>query len=94
MKTQPIRSSSDIQQFKKYFINRHEWRNYALFVLGINTALRIGDILSLKWNDVYDFKEGKYKEHICIVEQKTAKISTPAINKKVIACLKLLWKKN
>lgn len=90
MKTQPIKNLSDIQRIKEYFINRHEWRNYALFVLGINTALRIGDILSLRWKDVYDFKENKYKKHIYIIEQKTKKMAAPAINNSVIACLELL----
>ncbi len=93
MKTQPIRNTSDIQRLKEYFINRHEWRDYTLFVLGINTALRIGDIISLKWKDVYDFKENKYKKHIYIVEQKTKKMAAPALNNNTIACLNLLREK-
>lgn len=44
---QPIRDPEKIQQIKEYLKEKNE-RNYILFVMGINTGLRISDILKLK----------------------------------------------
>ena len=70
-------------------------RNYALIVLGLNTALRISDILSLTWDDVYDFEERSFKTHVYIKEQKTGKDKKFLLNKNAIEGLlrhkKQLW---
>ncbi|PHC40795.1 integrase [Bacillus toyonensis] len=50
---QPIRDSEEIQQLKEYFKEK-SLRNYILFIMGINTGLRISDILKLKVGDVKD----------------------------------------
>lgn len=79
--TQPIRSAELLHDFKEYYLTEHpNPRNYALCILGLNTALRISDILLLKWEDVYDDKKKKYLSHISVTEQKTGKISRIAIN--------------
>ncbi|MBU0452475.1 site-specific integrase, partial [Bacillus thuringiensis] len=44
---QPIRDPEEIQQLKEYFKEK-SLRNYILFIMGINTGLRISDILKLK----------------------------------------------
>ncbi|GGC97791.1 tyrosine-type recombinase/integrase [Pontibacillus salipaludis] len=62
---QPIRDPIMIQQVKDYLLESSE-RNYMLFVIGINTGLRISDILQLRVKDV----EGM---HISLREQKTKK---------------------
>jgi integrase len=62
---QPIRDPEKVQQIKEYFKEENE-RNYLLFVMGINTGLRISDILKLKVADVKG-------THIVIREQKTGK---------------------
>jgi integrase len=49
-------------------------RNYALIVLGLNSALRISDILRLRWEDVYDFEEEMFRSHVSIVSRKPARI--------------------
>ncbi|MHB9096174.1 MAG: site-specific integrase [Eubacteriales bacterium] len=48
-------------------------RDYCLFVLGINSGLRISDLLTLKLSDVSDDKE-RIVERIFLREQKTNKI--------------------
>lgn len=48
---QPIRDPEQIQQLKEYFKEK-SLRNYILFIMGINTGLRISDILKLKVGDV------------------------------------------
>ena len=66
----PIRDEKKIQTMKTYLKGRN-LRDYALFVVGINVALRITDLLSLKWKNVLD-EQGKFKE-IRIFEGKTKK---------------------
>ncbi|WP_144509019.1 site-specific integrase [Bacillus mycoides] len=62
---QPIRDPEQIQQMKEYLKEKNT-RNYILFVMGINTGLRISDILKLKVGDVQG-------SHISIREMKTGK---------------------
>jgi integrase len=62
----PIRDIEQIRKMKDYLLTRN-YRDYLLFILGINTGLRISDLLNLKVSDVKD------KYHIIIKEQKTGK---------------------
>ncbi|MEH7217206.1 site-specific integrase [Bacillus toyonensis] len=62
---QPIRDPEQIQQIKEYLKEKNA-RNYILFVMGINTGLRISDILKLKVGDVQG-------SHISMREMKTGK---------------------
>lgn len=70
--TQPIRNRKELQKFSTYYqtVKPHP-RNYALIILGLNTALRISDLLQLQWSDVYDFYAQRFREHLLILEQKT-----------------------
>lgn len=87
--TQPIRNPEKLQDFKKYYLSgKPNPRNYALCILGLNTALRISDVLPLKWGDVYDFSGKKYLSHICVTEKKTAKIRRIALNRALTEVLK------
>lgn len=74
---------------KKYFLDKGEYRNYLLFIMGINTAMRISDLLQIRWNDVYDFFAQRYREHIFIIEQKTGKRTSIAINSSCLNALEL-----
>ena len=88
-KTQPIREIREIEDLKKFFLMRGEIRNYAMIVMGLNTSLRISDILSLRWQDVYNFKSNIYRQHIDIIERKTQKATIIAINEAVIEALNM-----
>lgn len=90
MLTTPIRHKEEIEQIKQYFLDKQNYRDYALFVLGINTALRISDIINLQWNEVYNFEQQKYREHLIVQEQKTGKRACVAINKSCVNALSLL----
>jgi integrase len=83
-RVEPIRSEKKIKDLKKYLLGTGNMRNYALIVLGLNSALRISDILNLKWEDVYDFEEGSFKLHVSVVEQKTSKMKKFLLNKNAI----------
>lgn len=78
--TQPIRNLQDIQRMKNYFLEKGQIRNYAMITLALNTSLRIGDLLHLRWEDVYSFERDEFREHIQIVEQKTKKTTQILIN--------------
>ena len=82
--TEPIRSKEKLSQIKNYYLEVvPEARNYALIVLGLNTALRISDILRLHVSDVWDFERSRFKNHIEITEGKTGKQTSVYINKEV-----------
>ena len=88
----PIKDRKKLDAMKKYFLERNEIRNYALFCVGINTALRISDILNLKWEDVYDFNGHRFKKHIELREKKTRKRNEIFINKEAVRALEKLMK--
>jgi integrase len=63
---QPIRDKVEIERLKKVLRNKSE-RNWMIFVAGINTGLRISDLLQLRVRDVknktrIEVKEGKTKK--------------------------------
>ena len=77
MKTvQPIRSTEEIQAMKSELLKKG-YRDYLLFMVGINTGLRISDILKLKVSDV------RGKTHITIKEQKTGKTKKALITQQL-----------
>ena len=87
---QPIRNLEDLKSFKNYYKEIHpNARNQLLVILGLNTALRISDLLTLRWEDVYNFSQNRWQEHIEIIEQKTGKTSCIYINHNIHACLQL-----
>jgi len=88
--TIPIKDKKALEAFKNYYLKKNNARNYALIVVGLNTALRIGDILSLKWSDVYNFSANCFKAHLELREQKTGKNSTIALNDAAINALSQL----
>lgn len=80
--TAPIKNKRELTMFRNYYKNiQYHPRNYALIVLGLNSALRISDILSLRWRDVYLDSHRGYRTHLYITEMKTGKENVIAINK-------------
>lgn len=91
--TQPIRDKEDLKKFMDYYKTEEQApRNYALITFGLYTALRISDILSLRWENIYDFEKQRFREHLFIQEQKTGKQSMVALNPHVTAALELYRK--
>jgi integrase len=90
--TEPIRDKKHVRELSQYYLKRREFRNYALIVMSLHTALRISDLLCLNWSDVYDFDLGKVRKRFSIIEKKTKKPKTVALNKDAIAALELLAK--
>lgn len=85
---QPIRSRDDLVLIKEYYRTvKPDSRNYLLIIMGLNTALRVSDVVQLKWRDVYDSCTGACREHIRLVEQKTKKLSLIFLNDNVRSAL-------
>ena len=89
---EPIRSENQIKQIKGNLYRQKNKRDYLLFVFGINSGLRIGDILSLKLADVKDSK-GNLKDNLDIKEQKTGKTRKVFFNKQIKEALNYYLKK-
>lgn len=70
---QPIREKDLICRFKNE-LAKNGTRDVLMFKVGINTGLRISDILSLKVEDVKD------RTHISIIEKKTGKTKRFFVN--------------
>lgn len=82
--TQPIRNRKQLDKFKEYFKSvKPSARNYLLVILGMNTALRVGDLLRLRWEDVYSFELEEYRSHVSLQEAKTGKRNTLMLNSSV-----------
>lgn len=67
---QPIRDLKKIETMKK-LLKQQNLRDYCLFVVGINSGLRISDLLQLTIANVIE--QGKVKERIRLREKKTNK---------------------
>lgn len=88
--TQPIKNIEKLELFEEYYKQvKINHRNYTMIVIGLNTALRISDILQLTYGDVFDFQKQEWKKHIVIKEQKTGKTNRIYINKEVKETLEL-----
>ena len=83
---QPIRDKEKIEQMKVE-LQKSGTRDYLIFCLGINTGLRISDIIKLKVKDILN-QDRTIKTHIDIIEEKTNKKKRFKINNSLIEDLK------
>ena len=74
----PIRSKKQIETLKRSLSNSP--RNYLLFIFGINSGLRMKDLLNIKVKDVQGKSQG---EKVYIKETKTNKTNFYVINRKI-----------
>ena len=79
---EPIRSKNHIAQIKHVLKGQERYRDLLLFVVGINTALRISDLLQLRIGDFVD-EEGEIRERFWLHEQKSGKRHEVVINKSI-----------
>lgn len=80
----------DLKKMLDYFQQKNKWIHFLLLTFGCNTARRIGDILQLKWVNIYDPYTGNFRDDMLdIVEQKTDKLSNPKINNAIKDAVKL-----
>lgn len=89
--TEPIRDKKHLKALGEYFLKRGQLRNYTLVVLGACTVLRVSDLLRLRWADVYDEGQNKFRSHVTVKEKKTGKTKTIALNRQAICALRLYF---
>lgn len=89
---EPIREKKQIDQIKGNLYRKKNPRDFLLFVLSVNTGLRISDVLSLKIEDIKDHK-GNIKDSLNILEQKTKKRRNIPLNQQAKEALSYYLKK-
>lgn len=85
MTVEPIRDKAKIKQLYQY-LNGIDPKYSLIFKFGINTGLRISDILPLKVSHIYN-SNGQFKEHLTIIEQKTSKEKRIKLNDTLRKCI-------
>lgn len=93
---EPITSKDDINRIVEFYLNKKQFRNAMLVVLGMNFGIRISDLAQIKFSQVIDSNTGKVKDSFLIYEEKTGKKNRVWINNacKKIILLYLYWCKN
>ena len=76
---EPIRDRKKIAQIRNLLRGQRRFRDLLLFVVGINTALRISDLLKLSIGDFVD-EQGRMRERFWIREEKRGKRQEIVIN--------------
>lgn len=76
---EPIRDKKKISQIKNQLRGEGRYRDLLLFTIGINTALRVSDLVKLRVSDFVD-SDGSPKTFFDVKEQKTDKARRVTIN--------------
>lgn len=84
---EPIRDIKKVTQIKNMLRAENKIRDLLLFELGINSALRIWDLLKIQVKDLFDEK-GSINSFFDIKEEKTNKVNRITITPKVQETLK------
>lgn len=78
-KVEPIKDKADIRRMLDY-LEGQSMRDAILFRLGLNTILRVSDLLQLKVSDFYTLG-GKFRTHVTLKESKTGKVKKIKLNR-------------
>ena len=94
----PIKKVEDVERCKEFLKKRVEEaperykKSYAkdllLFKIGINVGMRVNDLLSIEWKDIFKPGTKKFNEYFTPKEQKTKKVRQIFINKSFRAAVK------
>lgn len=84
---EPIRDKKKIAQIKNLLRGQRRYRDLLLFVVGMNTALRVSDLLTLQIGD-FAAEDGKIKSRFWIREEKRGKRNEIVINDAIREALK------
>ena len=79
MTVEPVRNKAKIKQMYHYLAGK-ESKYGLLFKFGLNTGLRISDILPIKFKDIY-CENGEFRYYLVLNEKKTGKEKKIKLNK-------------
>lgn len=71
MTVEPLRDKSKIKHMY-YHLNGRDPKYSLLFKFGLNTGLRISDILPITVKDIFN-SSGEYRDYLILIEKKTGK---------------------
>ena len=80
--TEPLRKKKQVFEFIEFLESNYSKRDAMIFRMGVNTILRIGDLLKLKYNDVFD-EYDEYRKYLVLTENKTGKPKKIPLNGKI-----------
>ena len=83
---EPIRNRKKIAQIKNLLRGKRRFRDLLLFVVGINSALRISDLLKLTFGHFLDDR-GRIRKYFWIKEEKRGKRQEVVINESIRSVL-------
>lgn len=87
--TEPFWNIEDIKNFIEWFENNDEWDGYLITMLEILIGRRIGDVVKMKWSDLYCENGKKKREIDTIIEQKTGKITKLPVSSMVFEAVEI-----
>lgn len=94
---EPIKSEENIDRMIQWCLDRGKIRDAVILVFGFNLGLRVSDLLTLRYKDIFD-ESGEPRDHIVITEQKTRNTKSMVVprvlytNKAVQQAAKLMLK--
>ncbi len=85
MTVEPIREKAKIKQLYQY-LNGSDPKYALIFKFGVNTGLRISDIIPIKASDIFNEK-WQFRDYLILNERKTAKEKKIKLNDTLRRCL-------
>lgn len=80
---EPIKDLATINKICEHLLTNGRYRDFLLFVLGINFGLRVSDLLRLRWCDLID-EDMTFKHSFEILEKKTSRSRKRKRNRYVV----------
>lgn len=87
-KADAFTNERDINRIVEYLLNAKQYGKAALFVFGINTGYRCGDMIAFRVKDFYE--NGRFRDVLYAREDKTNKVRPVYINKAVKTAIELV----
>lgn len=86
-RVQPFKSYEDLNNVLNWFYERKKYEGWLIGWLMTSLGRRVGDIVSMKWKDLYKYN-GKYRERLTTLkEEKTGKIVGVRLNRLAQSCI-------